>query len=106
LKLKLPRVCGIDRMPCPLLVMYAYGRKRVQFMLSSDYDYLLYFQHTSSEIPYAKPTLSNLNGYMYECVHECNSFVCVEALSFTGLFQPGSNSRGCPHLLDPFGVED
>jgi len=116
---------------------------------------IIYFQHTSSEIPYTKPTLSNLNDYMYECVHECNSFVCVQVPSFTvlcsikenecfplpintqvtnfliqkrlcqncnhyvsvsfvyvqvpsftGLFQPGSNSSGCPHVLHACGVED
>jgi len=58
------------------------------------------------EIPYTKPTLSNLNDYMYECVHERNSFVCVQVLSFTELFQPGSNSSGCPHLLLACRVEE
>ena len=66
----------------------------------------IYFQHTSSEIPYTKPTLSDLNDYMYECVHECNGFVCVQVPSFTVLFQPGSNSSGCPHVRYACGVED
>ena len=35
-KLELPRVCGINRMPRPLPVMYAFGRKRPAI------DYLLY----------------------------------------------------------------
>jgi len=37
LELELQRVCSIDRMPCPLPVIYTYGRNSVRFMLSSKY---------------------------------------------------------------------
>ena len=48
------------------------------------------------------------HAFAHGCTYACmgNSIVCVQVASFTGLFQPGSNSSRCPHLLHACGVED
>ena len=48
------------------------------------------------------------HAFAHGCTYACmgNSIVCVQVASFTGLFQPGSNSSGCPHLLHACEVED
>ena len=62
LKLELPRVCGIDRMPCPLPVKYAYGRKRIRFMLLSDYRLLTLHPQAHGTTSWASLSEPHLQG--------------------------------------------